>query len=335
MENNIEQAIARHFSGEATAEDTQVLRQWINASQSNLDEYKRINLAYQLTSSKGDSLRKYKVYNDLVKRIQSNTQPHNKRNKKFHIRYLPGVAAAVVLLLSFSLVYFSKTFSEKKITGDELIVKTNPIGQKLKIFLPDGSIAWLNSSSELRYQKEFNDSLRNIYLSGEAYFEVIKDKSRPFVVHTGLLATTATGTSFNIDAFDQNKIIVSLTSGSVDVEVNMPNRKPILVQLKSGEGAVYDPSADGEIQKIPVDITSVKAWKDGILRFSNASLEETVLTLERWYGVEITILNSGSRQWKVNGVFDNEYLENVLNSLAFSQVFEYSIHGKNVNINIK
>ena len=80
-------------------------------------------------------------------------------------------------------------------------------GQKLKIFLPDGSIAWLNSSSELSYQKEFSESMRNIFLSGEAYFEVIKDSSRPFVVHSGPLAITATGTSFNIDAFNHNKII--------------------------------------------------------------------------------------------------------------------------------
>jgi len=338
MEIKIEQIIARSFAGEATYEDQLALRQWLNASQSNKEEFQKINLAFQLISPKEEKAHQSEVYAHLVKRIESDSHRSDKKNRNSRsIKYWSSIAAAIVFLFSVSVVFYQITKPDRiqKQKTEALIVKSNPAGQKLKVFLPDGSIVWLNSASDLSYEKEFDDSTRNLYLKGEAYFEVIKDAKRPFVVHTGDLATTAIGTSFNIEAFDTNKITVSLTSGSVNVESNIPNKEPVSIRLSPGEGVLFDVNATQEIKKIPIDINGVRLWKDGILKLSDASLKETVTVLERWYGVKIEIIHSSSRHWKVNGVFDNEYLENVLNSLSFSQGFEYSMTGNNVQIAFK
>ena len=338
MKKNIEQVLARHFSGEASTEDQKFLKQWIDANQSNKDEFQRINLAYQLSSFKSDDVHRNNIYSKINKRIQSENQNDDRRKTSIQIkRYWFTVAAAILLLISTTFVFLltTKQFSRQSENAHELIVKSNPAGQKLKVFLPDGSIVWLNSTSTLSYQKEFTDTVRDLILKGEAYFEVYKDARRPFIVHTGNISTIALGTSFNIEAYDSDKITVSLTSGSVNVESFFPGKELIKIQLNPGEGALYNANDGIEIQKIKIDINAVRLWKDGILRLNNASLAETVTSLERWYGVNIKVNNNSSKNWKVNGVFDNEYLENVLNSLSFSQGFEYSMIGNKVEITIK
>ena len=144
---------------------------------------------------------------------------------------IPWLLASMTLLLvtwlSFYL-YPTSTFpTSDPATLQQLTVKANPKGRKSKIRLPDGSFVYLNAESRMEYPALFSDSLRVVKLMGEAYFEIAKDRKRPFVVHTDDLKITALGTAFNVRAFQEDEqVSVSLTEGRVRVSADVPSRAP-------------------------------------------------------------------------------------------------------------
>lgn len=331
--NDIERLIARQLAGEATKKEADDLRLWLNSSPQNNEEYNKVALTYQLSKSHINSQRKSIVLNRLSSRIDAERKKGVSNFSSYKITRIKwAVAASIVLFVSVGLMFYTQIIEENPVdVGVSLIEKTNPAGQKSKIFLPDGSIVWLNSESSLSYTNEYNDSIRFVEMEGEAYFEVKKDASRPFIVKSKTLTIIALGTAFNINTFNKdNEVLVALTEGKISVD-NMDSDLSSLI-IYPGEGVLYKPLESEEMQKISIDIEGVKSWRDGVLSLKNATLQETIDQLSRWYGVQFILTNEPIRIWSATGVFDNEYLENVLNTLSFSQDFDYEIDGKNINI---
>lgn len=330
MKNSREETlIAKHLSGELTQVEQNEFRDWLNSNKRNREEFDNIALAYQLSKVKPNRDRKSIVLDRLAKRIEVEEVASRRNNKVFSVKMRWAVAASIILFISIGILFNSEYVEEETNSyQSEIVIKENPSGQKSKIFLPDGSIVWLNSQSRLSYEAEFNDSIRYVEMEGEAYFEVRKDADRPFIVKSKELMTTALGTAFNINTFgDQGEIKVALINGKVSVD----HANSSLIILP-GEGVLYNPIENYNMSKISIDKDAVKRWKDGVLELQNASLRETINQLSRWYGVKFNIKNTPERVWDATGVFDNEYLENVLNTLSFSQDFEYQMVGKHINI---
>jgi ferric-dicitrate binding protein FerR (iron transport regulator) len=105
--------------------------------------------------------------------------------------------------------------------------------------------------------------------------------------------------------------------------------------INAGEGVIFNPSSENTMERIVIDPNKVKMWRNGLLLLNNATLDQSIVELERWYGVDIILKNKPLHPWNANGLFDNEYLENVLTSLSFSQDFEYEINGKQVYVTFK
>lgn len=335
-----EKLIAKHLSGEATPQENQAFRQWINSNNQNKTDFNKIALSYQLSKGKTLHSQKSKVFANIQQKIYVDHEiridkKQNSINRR--LKAWMSVAASIIVLISLGLFYYTNSNSSlvQESVHEQLVVKSNPAGQKSKVFLPDGSIVWLNSESSISYESEFNDSSRHIHLNGEAFFEVKKDNARPFVVYSGTVSTTALGTAFNINAFNKNNITVSLTHGKVNVKANHIQGSPQGLIINAGEGVVYNADNKNPINKIIINPSTVMLWRDGLLHLKNSSLQETITKLERWYGVEIKLNNKPIEMWNANGLFDNEYLENVLRSLSFSQDFNYEIKGKQVLITFK
>ena len=203
-------------------------------------------------------------------------------------------------------------------------------GQKLSIQLSDGSRVILNSSSKLVYNDFFGSDERVVYLEGEAFFEVNRDTLRPFKVITGSISTTALGTSFNVNSFSQNKAIeIALVTGKVLIEEQSSTERSVL--LIPGEMATFNKQA-GDLSKSKFNIRDLTGWKDGIIVFRNARYGQVIEKLERWYGVEISEDRIPMKDWNFTGTFENENLENLLNTLQFEYEFTYQIDKKKVNI---
>lgn len=252
---------------------------------------------------------------------------------EFAKKYLK--VAAVLVLTGFLLAYFYFMDDQSDvatITATEIIVKENPAGRKSRVSLPDGTIVWLNSESSISYQANLEDNTRSVELTGEAYFDVAEDMERPFTVKTSNCLVTALGTEFNVKAYPENlSHQISLSEGKVSVE-GLYEAISEGVILQPGESLSVD--EQGSIRKSHFDESIILAWKSGVLRFEDASLQDVVKSLERWYGKKFIVEGSANEQWMFSSEFHNETLENVLNSMSYAKEFEYEINNDLVILNL-
>ncbi len=207
-----------------------------------------------------------------------------------------------------------------------------PPGVKSNLTLQDGSKVILNSGSTLRYIKNFETDRRELELTGEAFFEVAKDSLRPFTVKTGEIITRALGTSFNITAYKNEELDISLLTGSVEVDTKMDHHKTI--DLLPGEALSID-TRQQQVRKQRFDEEKLMAWTRKTIVFNKTPITDIKRVLENWYGVHITFSNRPDKDLIVSGHFRDQTLENVLEGLSYSARFKHSIKKDQVNITFK
>lgn len=211
----------------------------------------------------------------------------------------------LVKLASGEIVYQSSGELSEKIQYNTL---ENPRGSKvINMVLADGSKVWLNAGSSLNYPVAFVGSERKVSVSGEAYFEVAHDASKPFVVHNGSLDVRVLGTHFNVNAFteDDNNIKVTLIEGSVKISNGSSN-----CLLEPGQQALV--SKEMKILN-DVDLNKVMAWKNGYFQFDKASLQSVLKQVSRWYDIEV--IYEGKNQ-------PREFVGEIERDLSLSEVFK-------------
>jgi len=258
------------------------------------------------------------------------TKPSPWRYLKVAAVFLAFVIASVLFFL------FRNNQDEQQTHSYELIEKFNPIGQKLTVFLSDGSMVKLNADSRISYEKPFNEKERIVTLEGEAFFEVVSDKNRPFIVRTGNLETKVLGTSFNVKAYpEENQINISVKTGKVSVEntqLDLDDQDIKSIVLLPTEMATYkkDNHSVGVSNFDPMEVLS---WSDGTLYFNDATMEEFVSKLERWYGVDIIVKREKKIKKGIVGEFKDQSLEEILMGTKEASQFEYEFVNGKVIIN--
>lgn len=241
-------------------------------------------------------------------------------------------AAAVALLIA-STFFFDFDLGTDQSEPVSYVTKVSPLGQISVLNMADGSRIWLSAGSSLKYPENFTSSSREIYLTGEAYFEVARDTTRPFIVHTGDISTTALGTSFNIDSFEENEFTnVSLISGKAVVKYysESSNISTDLI-LTPGEAARLS-ADDQSLSKSFFEPGTAACWKDGVIYFKDATFQNVKSQLERTYNIEIKTINNSDHTWSYNGHFDNENINLVLKKIALTEGFEFTIKKNLVEI---
>ncbi|MEN7548490.1 FecR domain-containing protein [Rapidithrix thailandica] len=243
--------------------------------------------------------------------------------------------AAVFLLPVFGVLLwrnYSQQNSNELQGAVEWVIKENPIGQKSEFKLPDGSKIHLNAASKLRFPKQFSDTLRLVYLEGEAFFEVEKEVDRPFIVQAKSLCTKVLGTSFNIRDYPEDGVKkIALLTGKVEVYNNANTGLESKEVLRPKEMLHYD-SQKHAYTKHSFDPGKVLAWHYGRLFFEKESFDKVIPELERWYGVQIHCESPQILQGKFTGEFTNQSLEVVLKVMGGTSNFHFDITGKSVRI---
>jgi transmembrane sensor len=242
------------------------------------------------------------------------------------------VAAIIALpIIALGIWQFSRENTEKQMV--EPLVwqeKINPHGRRSQFMLPDGSRVNLNAGSILKFPEQFSDSIREVYLEGEAFFEVVKNPEKPFIVKTSQIQARVLGTSFNVRAYPNEKIEqVALATGKIQVDNIVKTGETLL--LLPNELAQFD-EQNQSMNKGKFDKNKLLAWKDGILEFDKANLEDVLPVLERWYGVHFEILTTKTIQGKFTGRFEKQSLDVVLRVLSETSNFHYKIEKNTVKI---
>ena len=244
----------------------------------------------------------------------------NKLNKLF-IR----TAAVLFIPLMLYSIYLTLNIRNKKI--DHILTQTIevPSGVRTNLSLPDGSHVWLNSGSVFKYPTSFNGRLREVELTGEAYFDIARDPDHPFIVRTGLVDIEVRGTKFNvINYLDDPQIEVILESGEVRLFYESNNKENSILLSEPGEKGVYDKSLRTTTVK-RVDIDKYTLWKNGILIFRDDPMNEVVRKLSHKFNADIKLQSPAINEYVYTATFIDESLIQILELLKMSAPLDYTI----------
>lgn len=213
---------------------------------------------------------------------------------------------------------------------EEYNVLQVPMGGFYKLELSDGSRVWLNAGSELRFPVSFVGNERNVYLKGEGYFEVAKDETRCFNVHLNQATVTVLGTSFNINAYpDEKKISTTLVNGAVRFRTEQ-NRQNVV--LEPGRQCIMD-IATGQTLVREVDTRIYTSWVTGRFVFRFMNLEAIIRQLQRWYDFEISYLSPEIKEYEFQGVIQRDSkIEDVFKAIELTTEVRFKINGRQVTV---
>lgn len=220
-------------------------------------------------------------------------------------------------------LYYSSAITENRPLFNTLRI---PYGKTFKLKLSDGTVAHLNAGTSLRYPVSFSGKTREVFLEGEAFFDVRKNKGKPFLVRTESMNIEVTGTRFNISAYrDDPETAVVLTQGAVTVHGTGDSGKTgTSASLSPGQMGVWDKRTSG-IAKKEVDTDDYTAWMDGKVVFYNKAFKDVLKILERKYNVTIENKYTGLNEERFKAIFDDETIEQVLRTFTESRLFSYRI----------
>ncbi len=248
-------------------------------------------------------------------------------NRKFFTLFTKIAAIFILPLLIYSLYLTSritKTIPAEKGKMVWQTVKTT-VGMQTDFTLPDGSHVWLNSGSILKYPVSFVQNMRQVELTGEAYFDVVKDASHPFMVNAGKMNIEVKGTRFDVINYpDETLVELILESGSVRLFSGDGKNNKTITCIKPGERAVLD-LTENKLTVRKVNVDEYTAWKEGMLIFRDERMDEVVRKLDRWFNVEIILQNQELKEYVYTATYRDETLPQILELLKISAPISYRI----------
>lgn len=363
-----QEIIIKYLAGELDEDSVKELRDWIRKEESNRKYFLQVKNLYlsstiNITARKTDLDEEFRIFK-IRRQLRSSEKVKNTRsffNSGGSVgTYLWRAAVILLLLTGFTTSYL---VYQQYIKNDYNELTTR-LGEKTQITLSDGTKIWLNSATKLRYPSNLNKSNVNVYLDGEAFFNVNKKSGRTFVVHASTIQIAVLGTSFNVKSYnEENSIETTLEKGSISITGEMGGKqikKPLLLspnqQLTFKKGLdTYqinqknDPSSVDQALQVttqepqPKELTEVtietqidpklySSWKDGKLIFKSERFDELIIEMERWYNVQIKISDEKLKEQKYTGVFENETIEQALTALSLSLPFHFDINRNIVSI---
>ncbi|WPP50774.1 FecR family protein [Catalinimonas niigatensis] len=316
-ESQFRQLLDRYLKGECTSEEISLLHHFYDSFQGETVVEALDPVDMWLWEEKNSRLIAQRM--DYMERRAYDEQS-SKRSK---LRSLLKTVASLLLIIGLGIGSYVAYLN---MPAPEIVwlEKTTQRGQKATITLTDGTRVYMNVDSKLSFPEHFAPDKREVILEGEAFFDVAKNPKRPFIIRSGELTTTVLGTSFNVKAFKDEPLNVTVVSGRVKVNSHGQNDTSDTVTLEPHQQAFYD----GVLSKRKVDISQFIAWKEKVIHLEEVSLAEAVVVLERWFNVSITLENEEISACKISGKYINENLINIMKSFEHILGIEYRIDGE-------
>lgn len=351
--NDMEHIILNYLKGTISKEEHKKLKDWIAEStdhQQFFDQMREIWLVSMQSEQQFsfDCKKAFSAFKDKA----AVKQPQ-KQHKSLSISYQWVAAVVLIFIISgFFLFYLGTIQSKEEVFAYQEIVV--PYGARSNVRLPDGSDVVLNAGTTLRYNTGFAKKNRNLWLDGEAYFDVHKIDI-PFVVHSGTVQIKALGTAFNVRAYSsEKKIETTLVEGKLAIDeidlinktkkeiILMPNQKLVisersqdesLKEILSADQASKDDSASKKKARVKyerIDPTPDISWKDNEWVIYRENLAELSKRMERRYDIHVIFKDDQLKSFRYTGTLLNESLEQVLRAMTLVSPIHYKVEGKNV-----
>ena len=296
----IEALLDRYLKGETSQEENELVEDWLEKSNNSHSEWQQFN-----QSRKNQWLAEllFEIQNS-IRATKSKLVLHPRRNHLW--RRIAAVAA--VLAICFTL-YMEWPALQSLLHPTQLTALQVPLNQQKQITLADGSKVWINSNSQLKYPQQFNGKTREVYLSGEAYFDIHHDAAKPFIIHTGKIVTTVLGTAFDIKEDKiSHTVQVTVTRGKVSVA----HGDKQLGIITPNQQISYN-LLDSKSIQTEVDARQVIAWQKTDLRFEDVTFAQAAFELEQRFNVKINFNNERIKDCRFTGAaLKGEKLDKIL-----------------------
>lgn len=329
MDENI---IIRVIRGEASESENRAVLEWIKQSDENLKLFSELKMMWAISSAPDEEASEKQLME--FKSITINRRWANINNRRFWFGFASATSVAMVILFAglFSgklgvdnsaKILNSKT--ESLWAVNQMYMYTDK-GVKGKVVLPDGSTVWLNSDSKLVYPDNFTGDLREVEISGEAYFEVKKDSTKPMLVKTSKGFTIrVTGTTFSIKSYENDLLSKAiLYNGSIELITNSGgDKEEVVLDLKPNDCATI--AVDGTTKITRIEKTTDIAWLKGEIIFEDTPMVEVLKVIERWYGKKFEVKDSSFYNYKLNASFKSESLVQILDIINLCTSVKYRI----------
>jgi transmembrane sensor len=353
----IDLLIGKYLSGNATPNEVKEFLHWLEGSSQNREYYAQSQMLWLNSENipQGENQNRWeqlqlKMQEREAKNLEKEMIILDSRKK---INRFIRIAATILFLLGVSNIFFFMNRSKSASDFAQSILEV-PYGSRSTFTLPDGTKLWVNSGSKLTYNNGYGKSNRDIDLTGEAYFDVTKNRKLPFIVHALNLKIKALGTSFNVKAYpDERKVETTLVHGLVEIE-KAGSKSPFLLRpsqkITISEEEVPGPIAQNENKELlqkkrnvssidtgstviltkEIDTNKETSWKEGKLIFDREPLSSLTVKLERRYDVHFSFENEKLREYKYTGTFGDLSLEQIMEAMRFSSPLDFVIKEKNV-----
>lgn len=280
----IDQALLyRFFEGKTSIEEEVKIKDWLEESDHNKSVFFKERKLFDAIVLVGKQ-EKIPVSGKAFKR------PH------YFLREIVKIAAVSAIVLILNYIYHENT---KAPIEEQYQTISVPAGQRINLTLPDGTDVWLNARTTIRYPFSFNKEKRQVFLDGEAYFDVSEDEKKPFVIHTSKYQLEVLGTTFNVEDYSgKDDFETMLFDGSVKIISN--DTIPQLITLSPTHKAYLE---NGRLAVKQVDDYSVYRWREGLICFKDESFADIMSDFEKYYGLTIQIDNEQVKKQHYSGKF--------------------------------
>ena len=314
--------IAKYLAGSADNEEKEYLGKWIGESGENRKCFEQLRNIWETADTQYllKTIHTKKALENVLKRISV-------RSYSGKLWKSLGKIAAILFipLLLGNIIWFTLSPKEElSAPGPVYSEVFATFGTRTSLKLVDGSQVWLNSGSSLKYPDKFTGNLREVFLNGEAYFEVTGNSEMPFIVKTSHLTIKATGTRFNVFGYNSySRSEITLVDGKISVcELDTAGNSTLLSELNPNQHLVFNKST--KLLSINnEDIYKYYAWKDGKLIFRNEPLSEVVKKISRVFNVDIELQGSTLQDYRYRATFEDESLSEILKLLELSSPISY------------
>lgn len=308
----IQPLITAFLSGNATDGERRELEEWVKQSPDNNRYFQEMRNVWQAMNPAFNPS-EINVF-EAEKNILANIAATERNVVRVVLLYWQRIAAIIVIPLLVLCTYFYLNKNSSQYNAIEYQEVKSPHGTFSEVCLPDGTHVWLNGGSSLRYPLVFRKGEREVFLHGEGYFEVEADKENPFVVETGRITLRATGTAFNIEAYNNDSITaVTMVKGKVDVAFG--NSSP--VAMIPGERASFN-NLTKQCLIAKTDPYKWYAWKDGLMIFRDDPLSYVFKRLGQTFNVNIDLRDTTLANAPYRATFEYESLDEILRLLKMS-----------------
>ena len=345
------QLIYKYLEGELSSQQEKELFAWVSKSEQHKD-FCASQMNIWIMQHTPDTKANEQDYLQMKKFIEQSTPNKSSsisKKKTITLRtsfFYPAAAVAILFVLINTVLVINslRTSDSTKATIATNIVKGTKSkqyqgfrelytekGVKAKIILPDSSIVWLNSDSKIMYPSEFSGDKREIYFSGEAYFDVFKDSLKPMIINgKNNFTVKVLGTKFNLKNYsNDNDVRVTLYSGSVEVFKDKGDNRISHALLKPSETLTIKDRGEIDVVKLD-DPEEFSLWKEGKLNFNDTKLADVVKVLERWHGVSIEVKDNSILDYKFTAQFNSESIVQIMEFMKMVSYIDYTVIGNKV-----